>query len=167
MQAGPDLKPWSSLPVRYTGFEPTDRVRELLDLVVVAKLGVNICRQILELGPEQAVAQLSASLSSMYVDISQNPSRRPYTNDDEISKRLTTSSRIYSFARQGLALPLELLYWQGHSRSVRLPHDMPQNRIRDLAGEGICLPVLGSIITGLRMADAIPRVIRPERDSGS
>ena len=134
-----DFCPWSSLPVEYRGLNATARVREILDLVVLAKLGVGQCRSLLMQPPHHAANELSRHLRDVYVDISQNPARRPYTTD-RTSHCLTTASRIYSFGRQGLVLPLELLYWQGHSRGVRLPSDMSQVRLRDMAGEGsVCL----------------------------
>ena len=165
MNAPHDLRPWSCLPVSFTGFEPTARVLEILDLVAISKIGVDACRRILQQPPHLAAMQISRRLGDCYVDLSQNPARRAYSSAGDVAKCLTTSSRIYSFRRQGLVLPLELLYWQGHSRSVRLPGDMPQSSIRDLAGEGICLPVLGSIVMCLCMAGAFPAVIRPQLDA--
>ena len=149
--------------MQYHGLSPTARVKEILDLAVIARLGAAECLRILKLPPARAVASISERLSDVYVDISQNPNRRCWTGRDGTSKCRTTSSRIYSYRRQGLVLPLEQLYWQGHSRSVKIPHDTPQSSIRDLSGEGICLPALGSIIVSLLLSGAFPVVIPRSR----
>ena len=159
MHAPLDLKPWSSLPAKFEGLTPTPRILEILDLAAIARLGTQECQRILRLPAERALAEMSRQLADVYVDVSQNPGRKCWSSQDLTAKCLTTASRLCCFRGQGLILPLELLYFQGHSRSVAVPHDMPQSSIRDLAGEGICLPVLGSILTSLLLCGAFPSVV--------
>ena len=142
-------KPWTeNRHNTFLGLRPTKRVLELINLAYMLRLGTT-----------QGVASLEQQekevLENMFVDISQNPCRKPWSGasgSSGTSPCLTTSAVLYSFDRDSLVLPLELLFFQGHAKDIRLPQTMKQAAIRDLAGEGICLPCLATILAGLSMS---------------
>ena len=114
------------------------RVKSLIDAVVWTKLGKK--------AKTMSFEEKQSSLLHVYVDVSQNPCRRPFSNAKEICGTMTTSSIFYSFARDDFILPLEMLLWHGHSRALVIPFDLKPNQIKSLAGEGMSLPCLGSCL---------------------
>ena len=119
------------------------RVKAILDLVAAEHLG----RSKFNL-PFEKKKQL---LQHVYCDTSQNPRYRAFTNAQQISPCLATSTTLYSFGLDRQILPVELLYLQGHSRTMRIPNSVKSNKVRDLAGEGMSLPCLGTILWALHV----------------
>lgn len=131
--------PWAGdILFKGTGIPITDRVRGLLDAVVWQKLG--------KAAGTMSFKQKQLLLKDTYVDISQNPVRRPYTNAQGILGTMTTSSVYYSFDRDGVVLPYEMLLWHGHSRLLRVPPETKGRALKALAGEGMSAPCLGSVL---------------------
>ena len=64
---------------------------------------------------------------------------------------MTTSSVIYSHGLDRIVLPIEMLLWQGHQLDVVVPGTMSQRSLRSLAGEGMTLPCLASIVHVLQL----------------
>lgn len=116
------------------------------------KLNLNLLKR----GHEKERKQLPTIMQNVYADVSQNPVRSPWTGSQGITHCLTTSSLLYTFARQRVVLPIELMYFQGHSREIRIPPGMLQASLRDLAGEGMCLPCLGTLIYSLFVTQLLP-----------
>ena len=138
-----DLKPWTTLPDRrFTGMMMTPRVRCCLDLALLQYLGPAGATRIQATGDTSPVEEL-------FVDTSQNPIRKAFTNSENITKCLTTATTLYSFGRDRQVLGKELLVMQGHTKDVVIPASMKPDAVRDLAGEGICLPCLGLLIAGM------------------
>ena len=120
----------------------SQRVKSMLDAVVWAKLGKPAKRM--------SFQQKQQALLHVYVDVSQNPCRRPFSNSQDVCGTMTTSSLFYSFARDDLVLPFEMLLWHGHSRALVVPAGVTGSQIKSLAGEGMSLPCLGTCLwTGL------------------
>ena len=90
--------------------------------------------------------EIQQALGHVYVDISQNHGRRPFTNDAGITGTLTTSTLLYSYARDGMILPFELLLLHGHSRTLQVPDSVKGTSLKSLAGEGMSLPCIGSVL---------------------
>ncbi len=137
-------RPWTSVR-SMTGLSKTSRAWECIDLAFLQYLG-----------PEKALDQsisleeISSSVKELFVDVSQNPSRRSFTNaSSDVTKCLTTSSLLYSYCREGAVLPLEHLLMQGHRTDVSIPETMTQSALSALAGEGFCLPCAGLVIFSL------------------
>ena len=61
---------------------------------------------------------------------------------------MTTSSIYYSFGRDGLVLPFEMLMWHGHSRLIKVPDSVKASDLKALAGEGMSVPCVGSVLWG-------------------
>ena len=155
------LKPWSAREDEFlmTGLSKTNRILEILDLAVidtlVAKHQGSSTDAIIELNRATSPRELKALMSDIYVDVSQNPVRKAWTNRNRVSKCLTTSTQLFSLARDRMILPIELLYLQGHTREVRIPSSMSQTSIRDLAGEGMHLACLGTLLYCLRITNML------------
>lgn len=130
----PYESPWCD----QSDFECSDRVKTLIDGVVWHKLGKKAARM------DRAAKQ--EALKHCYIDISQNHGRKPFANALGITGTMTTSSRYYSFMRDGLILPFEMLLWHGHSRALVAPSEVKANQLKSLAGEGMSLPCLGTIL---------------------
>ena len=138
-------RPWTTLPeLQWRGMHPLERVKAILDAVVCCSLT-----------PEQlslGLCEKRELLKHHYVDISQNPDRKAFTNAAGSNPCICTSTRMYSFYREGLLLPIELMYLQGHRRGLRIPEDVRPSAVQALAGEGMSLPCLGTIFWALHVA---------------
>ena len=137
------IRPWSS-DMRATGLSCTERVATILDLAAATHLKPQEW--------ELPTAAKQAMLRHVYCDVSQNPARLGVTNQEGVSHALTTGVQLYSFARDGVVLPLELLMIQGHRRDFSVPEHVSSQQVRALAGEGICLPCLGIILWSIHLA---------------
>ena len=129
-----------------TGLPRTHRVFEVLELAVLQTLGTP--DRIAKGKKNQKWLKEQVIAADLVVDISQNPVRKAFTKNGKWPC-LTTSSQLYSFARDSMLLPIEHLLLQGHRRSVHVPRSMSvkgQQHIKDLAGEGMSLPCLGLLI---------------------
>ena len=143
LQVSPGYSPWTGrTEFRGTGISKTPRVLDILDIVTITKMRAadRVC---------MSSAELKALLKDTYVDVSQSHERNCYTNADGITSCLTTSSDLYSFARDAAILPEEYLRLQGHTPFVSIPSSMSKRDIKALAGEGIFLPCLGIIMRSL------------------
>ena len=148
LQMPANARPWSRhREVRESGVALTERHLAILDLAVYETVGPSCMNMSFE--------QLQCALKNIYCDLSQNPQRRAFTKDG-MTNCLTTSTCLYMFWRADFVLSNELLYIQGHRRSIVLPQDMTSNQIRDLAGEGISLPSLATVVWALYLTKGLP-----------
>ncbi len=120
----------------------------ILDCVAIEKLGGAENAFKLMQSPN-ANQLIMAALEDIFVDVSQNPVRRAFTNSEGISKCIHTATLLYSYQRDGLILPLELMLFQGHLLDMEVPESMRPKQLHDMAGQAICLPCLGLIVTTL------------------
>lgn len=143
------LRPWTGTSQRkFTGISTTDRVLNILDCVAIEKLGgAKLAAEALKSPSAQQI--LMAAVEDVFVDVSQNPCRRAFTSSEGLSKCLHTATSLYSFQRDGVILPFELMQFQGHGLDIEIPTSMRQKELKDLAGQGICLPCLGLVVTAL------------------
>ncbi|CAE7034324.1 unnamed protein product [Symbiodinium sp. CCMP2592] len=100
-------------------------------------------------------ADLSNVLRDQYLDLSQSVSRNAHTNKFGISHCLSTSSLIYSFARDSVLTGRELMLIQGQPKTLSLP-DLSESVIGQLAGEGMALPCLASVIWCIYLTKQFP-----------
>ena len=141
------VKPWSEEMVG-AGISKMPRVKALLDVIAFEKLGV---AQL-----ELSFQEKKQALRNVFCDLSQNPRFRSYTNCEGVTGCLCTSTVLYSFHRDGAVLPLELLRFQGHRRDLVIPEEMSSNQVRDLAGEGMALPCLGTVLWAVYLTKGFP-----------
>jgi hypothetical protein len=142
------MTPWSR-DMKASGVSQTERVKQLLDAVAAERLGVE--------NLDLPWSQKQKLLKDVYCDISQNPKFKPYTSKEGITGCLSTSTMLYSFARDGAVLPFELLLFQGHRRDLKVPPSLSSNQTRDLAGEGMSLPCLGTVLWAVYLTKGFPQ----------
>lgn len=139
-----NMSPWSN----QSTFKGTPRVLSLIDAVVWEKLGKHATRM-----PRIEKAE---KLIDIYVDISQNHIRRPFTNSSGITGTMTTGSQFFSYDRDSLVTPYEQLLWHGHSRTLTVPENIKASSLKALAGEGMSLPCLGTVLWSGLIARILP-----------
>ena len=143
------LRPWTRFN-QPKGLPNTERVRAILDCVCLQTVGTE--RVVALLKEPTGPAQIRALMSGVFVNVSQNPMRQAFTNKRGIAKCLHTATQLYSFQRNRIILPYELMLLQGHSRGVQIPELMPKKDLHDLAGMGISLPSLGVLVAGVMLS---------------
>ena len=148
----PDMAVWSHL-MKGTGVPGTPRVHQIIDAVAVLKLREFGALNRVTLESFQTMKDV---LKDVFVDISQNPRQRCFTNRQGINHCLATSSQLYSYGADRMLLPFELLLLQGHRRGLQLPSNMRSNQIKELAGEGMSLPCLGTVVWSAYMVKGLP-----------
>ena len=139
-----NMSPWS----KQCNFKGTQRVLSLIDAVVWHKLGKHASKM--------SRMEKAEKLRDTYVDISQNHIRRPFTNSSGITGTMTTGSQFYNYERDSLITPYEQLLWHGHSRTLNVPEHIKVSSLRALAGEGMSLPCLGTVLWSGLVARIIP-----------
>ena len=139
-----NLKPWTFADRRFTGISATNRAKACTDLAVLQYLGVETAARSMNNLEDQ-----TNLLSDLFVDLSQNPCRKAFTNQQGFTKCLTTASALYSFQKDRAVLPLELLLFQGHTKELKIPATMSPDAVRSLAGEGIALPCLATLLVAM------------------
>ncbi|CAE7297676.1 unnamed protein product [Symbiodinium sp. CCMP2592] len=151
MKAG-CCKPWTDIPgLKYAGIVRSERIDEVLNLAVLGFLGA---RRVLKL-QQQGPAAVQEACYDLYTDVSQNPIRKSFTSPKTLaSPCFTTSTALYSHARDRIILPIEAMLMQGHGLDMKIPDSMPRSALRDLAGEGICLPCIATLIHALQHTDS-------------
>ena len=126
------------------GLPDTERVKGMLDAAAFGCCEKNMS--------EETIAQ---NLRGILVNFSQNPGRRPVSSSSGNAQTLTTSSQLYSFERDRVLLGLEHLRMQGWP-DVQVPEDMSDQQLKELAGEGMALPCIGSILFALYLCKGFP-----------
>ena len=123
---------------RAAGFsgQPSKRVLDLLDCAAV-----ELCKR-----RKISVTQAKPALKDVLIDVSQSHIRRPFSDDRNIARCLTTSSRLFNFGQARMVSALEHLLLQGYDRSVEVPRNVGPSDLRSMAGEGIALPCLATIM---------------------
>ena len=149
------FKPWSSLPGLLME-NMTTRRKEVLDLACISWLQKD-GQDAVEVARSKTPAQMKDLCKDLFTDVSQNPARKCWTGKDNTSKCLTTSSALYCRKYDRLALPLELLRFQGHDVDVKLPPPaaVKQSDLHDLAGEGMNLACLATVVQALLVTDSL------------
>ena len=132
------------------GLPATDRVHALVDTFAFDCLKTACNFEFLRM----TFSEKKALLKNCYIDISQNPRYQNPTSPTAAC--LCTGTVFYSFGLDRVLLPEEHLLLQGHSRGFRLPDSMRQASIRSLAGEGICLPCLGTVVWAMYLVKGLP-----------
>ncbi|CAE7624265.1 unnamed protein product [Symbiodinium sp. CCMP2592] len=154
---GQSTQLWTSHPdLKLAGVPENARVKEVLDLAVYGYLGSDLACQLLA-GRQAADAEaLKSMCSELFTDISQNPYRKTFTRKNGHAPCMTTATSFYCHSRDRMVLPVEMLYFQGHDLRMKIPSQMPRSSLQSLAGQGICLPVLATLVFCLQNTDSLP-----------
>ena len=99
---------------------------------------------------------LDNALSDVYVDFSQNPVMEAYTRPSTgLTGALATSTTLYSYGQDKVFLPPEYMYCQGW-KDIVIPDDMSGDELRHLAGEGMALPCLATMLWSVYLVKGFP-----------
>lgn len=125
LNMSPNFRPWTSDPGhRLVGVPPSLRMRDCIDIAWAA-------------GPQSF---------PFHVDISQCVSRKKWSVEGQC---LTTQSLVYDFEHDQVWSPTCLLALQGLPVGDLKLDTLSSVELKDLAGEGMFVPCLAMIITGV------------------
>ena len=146
-----DAAPWTSR--NCTPQRPwTDRTLDLVDCVamdVCKAAGVKLANM---------ARVMDQHLDNIIVDVSQSHARRPFTNSEGVHRCLTTSSHLYIFSEKRLATGKEHLALQGWASDMgAMPESLSDREVAELAGEGMHLACLASVLWSFQVAHEIHR----------
>ena len=136
LNVSPSFAPFDALQIEIKGIQVlSKRVKAILNMVVGEKMkDVKI----------KASKNVMPKLKHVIVDISQNPSRRNFTNEQGFAHTMCTSARLVHLGRKRVVTPREMMWLQGHNvKTTVIPEDIDHEDLRKLAGEGMALPCLG------------------------
>ena len=86
-------------------------------------------------------------MKGIIVDVSQSHNSRQFTNAQGVHRCLTTSSHLYIYAEDRFAVGKEHLAFQGWVADMEVfPKGLSNRELRELAGEGMNLPCLASVL---------------------
>ena len=104
----------------------------------------------------KTVTGVQCELADKLIDISQSHERRPLPGGT--NRCLTTSSRLFWFQQRRLLTGIEHMLLQGYTLPMitAVPKTVSNNDLKDIAGEGIALPCLGSIVWALKLTANFP-----------
>ncbi|CAE7321568.1 unnamed protein product [Symbiodinium natans] len=139
---------WTGRPeFRQTSAQLTDRVKDLLDVAVAWRLR----KQGLPLwvGPEA-----QECLKDFFVDVSQSVGRTPWGKCGDNVLCFTKSTVLYSFQRGSLVHPLEMARMLGWPDNWEAPAGVPLNKIKEMLGNSVALPSLGSVVWAWRLVQS-------------
>ena len=132
--------PFTKLGMEIRGMgKLTPRVSAILNMVVAEKVKSSKLRK-------ETKAAVKKTIAKTVVDVSQNPSRKTFTNKDGFMRTMTSSSKLVHLGRGSILLPREMLWLQGHNQNCHMPEHVSMDQIRKLAGEGMALPCLAVCI---------------------
>jgi hypothetical protein len=142
---------WTQQPgFKGQGLSKTERNLDILDCVTA-----QFCKDL----PKKTLGPVLAAMENVIVDVSQSHGRKTFTNKDSCNQALTTSTELYSFAKDRVVIPQECMYLHGHSLATVFPHSMTQTDIKVLAGEGMALASVGTILWALYVTKKFPNDI--------
>jgi hypothetical protein len=141
LDASPSYAPWTSQKFfKGEGMAITPRCLDILDLVTIQK-----CVGLKDKSP----GSVRRAMDAVYCDTSQSHARHCFTNASGINHTATTSTDIYSFGRDSVLTPFEVMLLHGHPSNMEVPSSLSVNDLRSLAGEGMALPSLASVLWSL------------------
>ena len=153
-----ECRPWTGrASFQGLGLPKTDRILDLLDLFTIKR-----CKD----ANHSLRDNLEEFMAGQYMDVSQSLHRKAHTNAQGCNHALTTSSLLYSFTRDSVVTGRELLLFHGQPRSLSLPVDMAESQIMQLAGEGMTIPSLASVLWCVFLCRQFPDVPWHETKSG-
>ena len=131
---------WTSQKVfQGTDVPVTARVKDLINCAVAWHLRER------EL-PFWVSPSLRMELSEVFIDVSQNLTRNPWTRVDGLTPCLTRSSCLYSLKRDSLVYPQELARFMGWPDDVEIPPSISSQKMKEMLANGIALPCQGALV---------------------
>lgn len=138
-QVSNSYRPWTGkADFKGVGMSKTNRVLDLLDLVVIEAMKGRTKR---------TLSEATSFLKDSYIDVSQSHDRKVVTNRSGVTPTVTTATELYSFNKDRLVLPQEIMRMHGHClEQTRFPAGMSLAEMRRLAGEGMAVCCIGTVI---------------------
>ena len=102
------------------------------------------------------VKRVEQLLSETLVDVSQSHDRRPLPKLEGPNRCLTTSSSLFWFQQRRLLCPVEHMLLQGYTLPLQVPQTVSNHQLTSIAGEGIALPNLATIVWALKLTANFP-----------
>ncbi|CAE7260889.1 unnamed protein product [Symbiodinium sp. CCMP2592] len=129
--------PWTQSPhTQLQGLPKSDRVKDLVDLVALEKTR----------GTKRSWQQMQNALHGHFVDVSQSHQRCKCSNTGGFMPTMTTGSIYYSYEADMVLCAREHMMLQGHDNTFRVPVGMAPRQLRSMAGNGMSLPSLATMI---------------------
>ena len=149
----PGISCWTSQSsFQGRGLVRADRVMHLIDAVCAQKLmssKYKLCKV--------KEHQIKEVMSSTVVDFSQNPVMRPYTRNGGLVPCLTSTSKLYCYGRDRVISAREQFALQGWKCETLLcPEELSEAKLKDLAGQGMCVGNVGAILWALFCVHQFP-----------
>ena len=148
---------WTRQPsFRGIGLPKNDRVKALLNLTTSQKL-----HETPNVAKDPLPQRLQTVMQDVILDFSQNPARRKYSDATGQCMCLCSSSRLYHFGMDRCLFPIEYLRLQGWGMDVEFPQGS-ESQLRVMAGQGMALPCLATVIWAAYMLHGLPGGGEPE-----
>ena len=128
--------PFDLLKKPLRGYEPTPRERAILNCVVLEEMA----RKGVDLNKPVSKARVRECIATTMVDLSRSPQGKSFAGRDGTNGTLTTGVKAVHLGERRRVSGRELLYMQGHPRTMAVPFDTEDSSLRSLAGEGMALP---------------------------
>jgi site-specific DNA-cytosine methylase len=150
LNMSPNFKPWSSLSsFSGDGVSQTDRVLDILDCVAECKLKT--------MSLPRTALNVKEHLKDVYCDYSQSHGRHCFTGSKGINHTFTTMTEMYSYCRDSIVLPIEMLLLHGFPKDIQIPDSMTPGQLKTMVGNGMCLPCLATIVHCLDLVKPLGR----------
>jgi site-specific DNA-cytosine methylase len=154
MDVSPSFRPWTSRATfRGDGISATPRVLDFLDCVVSSKL---------KSAPATRHDGVQQLMMDTYCDYTQSHGRKNYTNRQGCNHAFTTATEMYSFGHDRVVMPTEMLSMHGYPADMAIPDNITPSELKAMAGNGIALPCLGTIMWSLYL---VQRGAKPALDN--
>ena len=150
-----NFRPWTGRRAfRGVGLNRSPRVLDLLDCYVAAELKKQEALLLQNVDCERV--DVEDLMQGKFMDVSQSLNRHAHTNANGCNHALTTSSVLYDFTRDCVLSGREMLALHGQPKDFIIPPDVPESVVRELAGEGMSIPSLSSVIWCLYLTRQFP-----------
>ena len=149
----PGLALWTSrVDFVGAGLPRTERAYSLVDVVCAEKV-----KQSQHHFVSVSEDQLKRLMTQVVVDFSQNPCRHACSNADNTLPCLTSSSRLYAYNQDRVLTGMDHFGLQGWDLDTLVqPSDVPENKFREMAGQGMCVQSIASVLWSLYCVKQYP-----------
>ena len=134
----------TAIPISSLG-RPSKRVLDLIDCTAM-EVSKRLKRTIPDSRPQ---------LKGMLLDVSQSHHRKVFSSTDGTARTLTTASRLFSFNDNRMLAPVEHMFLQGFSQDLVVPDQISDHALRCMAGEGMALPCLATVLLAILLTKDI------------
>ena len=142
-----DFCPWTPTCSSATRRMP----KRVLDLIDCTAVQVWKRAKVKDGAPVRGAAR-TAALKDVLLDVSQNQVRRPFSNEQQVARCLTSGSKVYSFQLDRCLLGVENFLLQGYPAITVIPDGCSDSDARSMAGEAIALPSLATLVWAVFVA---------------